>query len=160
MPGKKYPQPHVALPLFDSNGRAAGVYLDELRHQDSGRGAWLNHEPRILGGEDARFAGLQESQNGEVRIAASILQGFELAAAYPDSGVIVRLHGDGVPFNVSRITGEQVVDDRHLQQGNSNESSGATTPVVYPFILTEQEKRAKAQAETLHNAAEKDESVQ
>lgn len=26
-PGRKYPQPHVALPAFDRNGRQAGVWL-------------------------------------------------------------------------------------------------------------------------------------
>ncbi|MBK5145532.1 conjugative transfer relaxase/helicase TraI [Budviciaceae bacterium BWR-B9] len=139
-PGKKYPQPHVALPLYDSNGRAAGVYLDELRHLQSERGAWLSQEPRILGGHDARFAGLQESQNGEVRIASDMAKAFELAAAHPQSGILVRLQGEGEPHNISRITGDRIIPDDRIQQVSGQ---GTDNRAEYPFILTEQEQLAK-----------------
>ncbi|MEI4469605.1 conjugative transfer relaxase/helicase TraI domain-containing protein, partial [Klebsiella pneumoniae] len=33
-PGKKYPQPHVALPAFDKNGKAAGIWLSPLTDRD------------------------------------------------------------------------------------------------------------------------------
>ncbi|MEP8488020.1 conjugative transfer relaxase/helicase TraI domain-containing protein, partial (plasmid) [Enterobacter asburiae] len=33
-PGRKYPQPHVALPAFDRNGRKAGVWLSALTSGD------------------------------------------------------------------------------------------------------------------------------
>ncbi|WP_159282797.1 conjugative transfer relaxase/helicase TraI, partial [Rahnella variigena] len=44
-PGKKYPQPHIALPVWDSNGKRAGVYLDEVRFMPQGGGAWLDGAP-------------------------------------------------------------------------------------------------------------------
>jgi hypothetical protein len=33
-PGKKYPQPHVALPAFDKNGKEAGIWLSPLTDRD------------------------------------------------------------------------------------------------------------------------------
>lgn len=104
-PGKKYPQPHIALPVWDSNGRRAGVWLGEIRFMQQRNGAWLTKEPRVMGSEDARFAGLQASRNGETHVAASISEGQALAHQYTDSGVLVRLSGVGTPHNLPRITG-------------------------------------------------------
>ncbi|EGY27955.1 DNA helicase [Candidatus Regiella insecticola 5.15] len=44
-PGRKYPTPHIALPVWDSNGKRAGVYLDEIRLQQEGSKIELNHQP-------------------------------------------------------------------------------------------------------------------
>ncbi|HDC4515811.1 TPA: conjugative transfer relaxase/helicase TraI, partial [Enterobacter cloacae] len=57
-PGRKYPQPHVALPAFDRNGRKAGVWLSALTSGD-GQLKGLAGEGRVMGSGDAAFAGLQ-----------------------------------------------------------------------------------------------------
>ncbi len=80
----------------------------------------LNHQPRVLGSQDARFAGLQISRNGETRLAADIQQAIRLAHVYPESGVIIRLSGVGIPSNVNRITGNILVpDDKTLSQAQT-----------------------------------------
>jgi hypothetical protein len=33
-PGKQYPQPHVALPVYDKNGKEAGIWLSSLTDSD------------------------------------------------------------------------------------------------------------------------------
>ncbi len=33
-PGRKYPQPYVALPAFDRNGKSAGIWLNPLTTDD------------------------------------------------------------------------------------------------------------------------------
>ncbi len=54
-PGRKYPQPYVALPAFDRNGKSAGIWLNPLTTDDgnglrgfSGEGRVLDHANRIL----------------------------------------------------------------------------------------------------------------
>lgn len=42
-PGKKYPQPHVALPAFDKNGKDAGIWLSPLTDNDG--------RLQVIGGE-------------------------------------------------------------------------------------------------------------
>jgi hypothetical protein len=110
-PGRQYPVPHLALPVWDSQGQRAGVYLDEIKMKGSDTDVRLRHEPRVMGSTDARFAGLQASRNGETYLAADIPAGFKLAQAHPDSGVIVRLAGDGIPHNIQRITGGVLMRD-------------------------------------------------
>lgn len=135
-PGKKYPQPHVALPVWDSNGRRAGVYLDEVRFMSQGGGAWLGGTPRVMGSDDARFAGLQVSRNGDTHVAGSIAEGLALAHQHPESGVLVRLSGEGTPHNLPRITGSRLAtDDDVLRQAQQPESA------PLPFIPLEDEKK-------------------
>jgi hypothetical protein len=94
-PGKKYPQPHVALPAFDKNGKDAGIWLSPLTDND-GR-LVIGGEGRIMGNEDARFVALQNSRNGESLLAGNMGEGVRIARDNPDSGVVVRLAGDDRP---------------------------------------------------------------
>lgn len=89
-PGKKYPQPHVALPAFDKNGKAAGIWLSPLTDRD-GRLEAIGGEGRIMGYEDARFVALQNSRNGESLLAGDMGGGVRMARDNPDTGVVVRL---------------------------------------------------------------------
>lgn len=109
-PGKKYPLPHVALPAFDRNGKAAGIWLSPLTDKD-GQLQAIGGEGRIMGNEEARFVALQESRNGESLLAGSMGDGVRIARDNPDSGVVVRLAGDDRPWNPGAITGGRVWGD-------------------------------------------------
>ena len=106
-PGKKYPQPHVALPAFDKNGKEAGIWLSPLTDRD-GRLEAIGGEGRIMGDETARFVALQNSRNGESLLAGNMGEGVRAARNHPDSGVIVRLAGDDRPWNPEAITGGRI----------------------------------------------------
>lgn len=106
-PGKKYPQPHVALPAFDKNGKEAGIWLSPLTDRD-GRLEAIGGEGRIMGDETARFVALQNSRNGESLLAGNMGEGVRTARDHPDSGVIVRLTGDDRPWNPEAITGGRI----------------------------------------------------
>ncbi|PLI52421.1 conjugative transfer relaxase/helicase TraI [Klebsiella pneumoniae] len=109
-PGKKYPQPHVALPAFDKNGKEAGIWLSPLTDRD-GRLEAIGGEGRIMGDETARFVALQNSRNGESLLAGNMGEGVRTARDNPDSGVIVRLAGDDRPWNPEAITGGRIWAD-------------------------------------------------
>lgn len=146
-PGKKYPEPHIALPVWDSNGKRAGVYLDEVRFMSQGGGAWLDGAPRIMGSDDARFAGLQASRNGDTHVAGSMPEGLAIAHQHPDRGVLVRLSGEGTPHNLSRITASHLAtDDTMLRQAQQS----GDEPL--PFIPPEDEKK-QAELEKAAQAA-------
>jgi len=147
-PGKKYPAPHVALPVWDSNGKRAGVYLDEVRTMAQGGGAWLDGAPRVMGSDDARFAGLQVSRNGDTHVAGSMPEGLALAHQHPDSGVLVRLSGEGAPHNLARITGSRLAtDDDVLRQAQRPDDE------PLPFIPPEDEKKQAELDKAAHAAA-------
>ncbi|MBX8921088.1 MobF family relaxase [Klebsiella michiganensis] len=109
-PGKQYPQPHVALPVYDKNGKEAGIWLSSLTDSD-GRLQVMGGEGRVMGNEDARFVALQGSRNGESLLAGNMGEGVRVARDNPDSGVVVRLAGDDRPWNPGAITGGRVWAD-------------------------------------------------
>ncbi len=64
-PGRKYPQPYVALPAFDRNGKSAGIWLNPLTTDDGNGLRGFSGEGRVKGSGDAQFVALQGSRNGE-----------------------------------------------------------------------------------------------
>ncbi|EKD4493997.1 AAA family ATPase, partial [Escherichia coli] len=53
-PGRKYPQPYVALPAFDRNGRSAGIWLNPLTTDDGNGLRGFSGEGRVKGSGDAQ----------------------------------------------------------------------------------------------------------
>jgi conjugative transfer relaxase protein TraI len=139
--GKTFPQPHVAFPAFDRNGKAAGLWLSLVDRDNRPL-----PEGRIKGRPEAQFIALQQSRNGRTALACGILAGLANATQSPDTGVVVRLHGDGRPWNPCNITGGKVwVEDigaplcvaPHRQDGSETER---------PFPVSAEEKRQRALA--------------
>lgn len=58
-PGRKYPQPYVALPAFDRNGKSAGIWLNPLTTDDGNGLRGFSGEGRVKGSGDAQFVALQ-----------------------------------------------------------------------------------------------------
>ncbi|HGB2377441.1 TPA: conjugative transfer relaxase/helicase TraI, partial [Salmonella enterica subsp. enterica serovar Birkenhead] len=52
-PGRKYPQPYVALPAFDRNGKSAGIWLNPLTTDDGAGLRGFSGEGRGKGSEEA-----------------------------------------------------------------------------------------------------------
>lgn len=104
-PGKKYPSPYMALPVWNQYGRERGALLAEIRLSDEGRRLKLGDEARLLGADDAHFAGLQRSRNGETLQAEDFAQALQLARDNPESGIVIRLDGDETLLAAARLTG-------------------------------------------------------
>lgn len=122
-PGRKYPQPYVALPAFDRNGKSAGIWLNPLTTDDGNGLRGFSGEGRVKGGGDAQFVALQGSRNGESLLADNMQDGVRIARDNPDSGVVVRIAGEGRPWNLGAITGGRVwgdIPDNSVQPGAGN----------------------------------------
>ncbi len=110
-PGRKYPQPYVALPAFDRNGKSAGIWLNPLTTDDGNGLRGFSGEGRVKGSGDAQLVALQGSRNGESLLADNMQDGVRIARDNPDSGVVVRIAGEGRPWNPGTITGGRVWGD-------------------------------------------------
>ncbi|EET2854071.1 conjugative relaxase [Escherichia coli] len=122
-PGRKYPQPYVALPAFDRNGKSAGIWLNPLTTYDGNGLRGFSGEGRVKGSGDAQFVALQGSRNGESLLADNMQDGVRIARDNPDSGVVVRIAGEGRPWNPGAITGGRVwgdIPDNSVQPGAGN----------------------------------------
>lgn len=143
-PGRKYPQPHVALPAFDKNGKSAGVWLSSLLPGD-GQMRGLSGEGRVMGNGEAEFAGLQLSRNGESLLASNMEEAVRLAREHPQSGVVVRLKdGEGRPWNPGAITGGRVWADSVPDIVATGTQHGEKIP---PEILAQQALEAQQRRE-------------
>lgn len=111
---RKYPNPHVAWPAYDGAGKLQGVLLSEVRLSAEGYLDGISDKTRQLGSDTATLVVVQRSENGITQVADNLYAARQLAAADPDSGVVV-------------ASGE-VPKDRILR----NVTGGAPLPPVPP----------------------------
>ncbi|EDO5887615.1 conjugative transfer relaxase/helicase TraI [Salmonella enterica] len=155
--GKKYPAPYVALPVWTRHGKEAGALLTEIRIEDDGMRVVLSEESRLRGGEDAQFAGLQASRNGQTLIADDAQAALQLAQANPESGVVIRLHGEDRLLNATRLTGGRITEPDEVARSvhsvaEAESAAKAEDPIALP--PDEQQKLAEAQEKTARELAE------
>ncbi|SQC83891.1 TraI [Klebsiella pneumoniae] len=130
------------LPAFDRNGRSAGIWLNPLTTDDGNGLRGFSGEGRVKGRGDAQFVALQGSRNGESLLADNMQEGVRIARDNPDSGVVVRIAGEGRPWNPGAITGGRVwgdIPDSSVQPG-----AGNGEPVTAEVLAQRRLKRPSA----------------
>jgi conjugative transfer relaxase protein TraI len=155
--GKKYPSPYVALPVWTRHGKEAGALLTEIRIEDDGIRVLLSEESRLRGGEDAQFAGLQASRNGQTLISDSAEAALQLAQENPESGVVIRLHGEERLLNAVRLTGGRITEPDELSRALRNVADADAAAKAEDLITLppdEQQKLAEAQEKVARELAE------
>ncbi|ECA0362721.1 conjugative transfer relaxase/helicase TraI [Salmonella enterica subsp. enterica serovar Tchad] len=155
--GRKYPTPYVALPAWTRHGKEAGALLTEIRIEDDGMRVVLSDESRLRGGEDAQFAGLQASRNGQTLIADDAQTALRLAQENPESGVVIRLHGEERLLNTARLTGGRITEPDEVARtvrsvADAEAAAKAEDPITLP--PDEQQKLAEAQEKAARELAE------
>ncbi|HAP2255118.1 TPA: conjugative transfer relaxase/helicase TraI [Escherichia coli] len=155
--GKKYPAPYVALPVWNRHGKEAGALLTEIRIEDDGMRVVLSEESRLRAGEDAQFAGLQASRNGQTLIADDAQTALRLAQENPESGVVIRLHGEERLLNAARLTGGRITEPDEVARtvrsvAEAESVAKAEDPITLP--PDEQQKQAEAQEKAARELAE------
>lgn len=155
--GRKYPTPYVALPAWTRHGKEAGALLTEIRIEDDGMRVVLSDESRLRGGEDAQFAGLQASRNGQTLIADDAQMALRLAQENPESGVVIRLHGEERLLNAARLTGGRITEPDEVARtvrsvAEAESAAKAEDPITLP--PDEQQKLAEAQEKAARELAE------
>ncbi|WP_032697786.1 conjugative transfer relaxase/helicase TraI [Raoultella planticola] len=155
--GKKYPAPYVVLPVWTRHGKEAGALLTEIRIEDDGMRVVLSEESRLRGGEDAQFAGLQASRNGQTLIADGAEAALQLARQNPESGVVIRLHGENRLLNAARLTGGRIIIPEEVTRSVQNVAdaeAAAKTEDLITLPPDEQQKLAEAQEKAARELAE------
>ncbi|ECO1612715.1 TPA: conjugative transfer relaxase/helicase TraI [Klebsiella pneumoniae] len=155
--GRKYPTPYIALPAWTRHGKEAGALLTEIRIEDDGMRVVLSDESRLRGGEDAQFAGLQASRNGQTLIADDAQTALRLAQENPESGVVIRLHGEERLLNAARLTGGRISEPDEVARtvrsvAEAESAAKAEDPITLP--PDEQQKLAEAQEKAARELAE------
>ncbi|PAU99449.1 conjugative transfer relaxase/helicase TraI [Arsenophonus sp. ENCA] len=105
--GKKYPQNYLGFPVFDQNGKKAGVWMTRLNNSNTQKPIGNHTTEKRIGSQEARFLAFQRSQNGKTALVNTLTEAVEIAANHPQHGIIVRLEGNDMPHNPKAITGGQ-----------------------------------------------------
>lgn len=121
--GCKYLQLYVVLLVFDCNGKLVGIWLN-LLIMDDGNGLWgFSGEGWVKGSGDVQFVVLQGSCNGESLLVDNMQDGVWIVCDNFDSGVVVRIVGEGCLWNFGVIIGGCVwgdILDNSVQLGVGN----------------------------------------
>lgn len=117
----------------------------------------LSEESRLRGGEDAQFAGLQASRNGQTLIADDAQTALRLAQENPESGVVIRLHGEEKLLNAARLTEGRITEPDEVARtvrsvAEAEAAAKAEDPITLP--ADEQQKLAETQEKAARALAE------
>ncbi|WJV56238.1 conjugative transfer relaxase/helicase TraI (plasmid) [Pectobacteriaceae bacterium CE70] len=85
-PTRKYPMPHLALPVYDGNGKTAGLTMFPLQ---SDTGQIQTGPVRQLTTEGAQAAVVQKSRNGDTIVVSDMTQALAAARGNPAAGVLL-----------------------------------------------------------------------
>lgn len=83
---RRFPEPALALPVYDNNGRSAGLALVSLVASPEGR--MTQGETRMVMTECARGAVLQRSQSGNTIVASDLTAALDAVRHHPKDGVV------------------------------------------------------------------------
>lgn len=90
---RRYPELHLAVPVYDGNGKTAGLAMQPL---DTKGDVKLTGEVRMVTTERAQGAVVQRSRNGETRVVATLQEALTAARENPKTGVVWQT-GDEAP---------------------------------------------------------------
>ena len=104
-PTKKYPDAHLALPVYDGNGKTAGLTLVPLTAE---AGQTQPGEVRQLITGGAQAALFRKSLNGETRVTESLAEALRTARDYPDSGILMKTGDEAPSRQLLKVSGGQI----------------------------------------------------
>ncbi|ELU5570847.1 conjugative transfer relaxase/helicase TraI [Escherichia coli] len=100
---RRFPEPALALPVYDNNGKSAGLALVSLVSSPEGR--LTQGDTRLVMTPRAQGAVLQRSQSGKTHVVKDIAAALDAVRAHPDDGVVWQT-GDKAPSaHLLKITG-------------------------------------------------------
>ncbi|ELY4230332.1 conjugative transfer relaxase/helicase TraI [Cronobacter sakazakii] len=109
---KRYPEPALALPLYDNNGKSAGLALVPVVAGDNGR--LTQGETRMVATEGARGAVLQRSHSGKTVVVNSLQEALDTARARPQDGVVWQTGEEKPSVHLLKISRGQADDTAAL----------------------------------------------
>lgn len=101
----KYPRHYLTFPVFDHNGKKAGIWMATFKDAKSPLGQHTNE--KVIGSQQARFLAFQLSQNNKAILVNTVTDAVKMATHHPEYGVVVRLTGNDKPYNPKALTGAQ-----------------------------------------------------
>lgn len=143
---RKYPAPHVALPVHDASGVQRAVLLREVQLDGDGRLRGLSDNARLLGSEEATLVIFRQSETGLTRQATDLAEARQLGLQHPGDGIVVVSGESPTDAIMKRLSGGLVLPDS-ADISRPPGSNQADTPDPVSLKTPEEQRMAKALAE-------------
>lgn len=157
---KRFPEPSLALPLYDNNGKSAGLALVSLVQGDNGR--LMRGNMRMVATQGASGAVVQRSRSGNTLVVSTVDAAMRAVREHPEDGVIWQTGAEKPSawmIKVSRGT-EQAAEEMRAQAVKTGENDIRLPPVVEEGTEKSVPARAVEQAVELLTGRQESESAQ
>lgn len=110
---RRFPEPALALPVYDNNGKSAGLALVSLVASPEGR--LTQGDTRMVMTRQARGAVLQRSQSGNTLVVSELAAALNAVRENPRDGVVWQTGPESPSAHLLKVTGGvRQEDERHL----------------------------------------------
>jgi conjugative transfer relaxase protein TraI len=99
---RRFPEPALALPLYDNNGKSAGLALISLVSSPEGR--LTQGTTRMVATEGARGAVLQRSQSGNTIVVKDVHSALQAIREHPAEGVVWQTGEEKLSTHLMKIS--------------------------------------------------------
>jgi len=100
---RRFPEPALALPVYDNNGKSAGLALVSLVSSPEGR--LTQGDVRMVMTERARGAVLQRSQSGNTVVVNDLAAALDAVRMHPKDGVVWQTGQEPPSANLMKVSG-------------------------------------------------------
>lgn len=114
---RRFPEPALALPVYDNNGKSAGLALVSLVSSPEGR--LTQGDTRMVMTERARGTVLQRSQSGNTVVVNDLAAALDAVRTHPKDGVVWQTGQEPLSAHLLKVTGGVRGDEEiRLNVGN------------------------------------------
>lgn len=99
---RRFPEPALALPVYDNNGKSAGLALVSLVASEAGR--LTQGDVRMVATQGARGAVLQRSQTGHTHVVKDMAEALRVARDHPKDGVVWQTGEQDVSGHLMKVS--------------------------------------------------------
>jgi len=124
---RRFPEPALALPVYDNNGRSAGLALVSLVSSPEGR--MTQGATRMVMTERARGAVLQRSQSGNTIVASDLTAALDAVRNHPKDGVVWQTGNEPLSTHLLKVSGGII---RAEKEGLAHQVIAKESEIVLP----------------------------
>lgn len=100
---RRFPEPALALPVYDNNGKSAGLALVSLVSSPEGR--LTQGDTRMVVTGQARGAVLQRSQSGHTQVVSDLSAALDAVRENPRDGIVWQTSTESPSAQMLKVTG-------------------------------------------------------
>lgn len=159
---RRFPEPALALPVYDNNGKSSGLALVSLVASPEGK--LTQGEIRMVMSERGRGALLQRSKSGNTVVVSELSLALDAARNRPEDGVVWQVGPESPSAQLIKVSGgerrefEEISVQRVSRQSaefilpETEQNADKNAPVDFSLIREQDEARKRTEESLAVNA--------